>query len=230
MSRKSEDLGMHDSAMEPLERLRTSNTVIMSPELFEKLYLGPQNNVKGDLRKTFGNPTPLGLVGYFILGNTFPFIAFTSYGGVFLALAATLHPFYGSAAAYSPTGSFAEGLTEPGFNASIAYFLISVAVLNVFFIVAAAKINAVFLVIFASAAVGFTLLASAFWSLAEGSLSIGEKLMVGAGASWFVTAVLGWYLLLTQVMAVMEYPINLPVGDLSQFWGRKPGKQSEHED
>jgi hypothetical protein len=46
--------------MAELERFRTSNTVTMTPELFEKLYLGPQNNVKGDLRKTFGNPTPLG--------------------------------------------------------------------------------------------------------------------------------------------------------------------------
>jgi hypothetical protein len=31
----------------------------MSPELFEKLYLSPMNKVKGDLRQTFGNPTPM---------------------------------------------------------------------------------------------------------------------------------------------------------------------------
>lgn len=42
---------------------------MMSPELFEKLYLQPINNVKGDLRKTFANPTPLGLLG-FVLGLT----------------------------------------------------------------------------------------------------------------------------------------------------------------
>lgn len=41
----------------------------MSPALFEKLYLQPHVNVKGDLRKTFGNPTPLGLIG-FVLGLT----------------------------------------------------------------------------------------------------------------------------------------------------------------
>lgn len=49
-----------------LQRIRTSNTVMMSPELFEKLYLQPITNVKGDLRKTFGNPTPLGLMGFVI--------------------------------------------------------------------------------------------------------------------------------------------------------------------
>ena len=40
-------------------------------------------------------------------------------GAIFTAVAATLHPFYGSAAAYSATGNFAEGLTEPEFLASI---------------------------------------------------------------------------------------------------------------
>lgn len=52
-----------------LQRLRSSNTVTMSPDLFEKLYLQPMNPVKGDLRKTFGNPTPLGILG-FVIGLT----------------------------------------------------------------------------------------------------------------------------------------------------------------
>ena len=33
-------------------------------ELFEKLYLSPQSNVKGDLRFKFANPTPIGLLGF----------------------------------------------------------------------------------------------------------------------------------------------------------------------
>lgn len=52
-----------------LERLRSSGTVMMTPELFERLYLQPLSSVKGDLRKTFGNPTPLGLLG-FVIGLT----------------------------------------------------------------------------------------------------------------------------------------------------------------
>lgn len=42
-----------------LQRIRTAGSISISPELFEKIYLSPQNAVKGDLRKTFGNPTPL---------------------------------------------------------------------------------------------------------------------------------------------------------------------------
>ena len=42
-----------------LRRIRTAGSISISPELFEKIYLSPQNAVKGDLRKTFANPTPL---------------------------------------------------------------------------------------------------------------------------------------------------------------------------
>jgi hypothetical protein len=42
-----------------LRRIRTAGSISISPELFEKIYLSPQNQVKGELRKTFGNPTPL---------------------------------------------------------------------------------------------------------------------------------------------------------------------------
>lgn len=59
-----------DMAAETLERIRTTNSIItITPEQFEKLYLQPQGQVKGDLRKTFGNPTPLALGG-FVMGLT----------------------------------------------------------------------------------------------------------------------------------------------------------------
>ena len=37
-----------------LNRIRTTGSLSISPELFEKIYLSPQNKVAGDLRKTFG--------------------------------------------------------------------------------------------------------------------------------------------------------------------------------
>ena len=42
-----------------LNRIRTAGSISISPELFEKLYLSPENKVAGELRKTFGNPTPM---------------------------------------------------------------------------------------------------------------------------------------------------------------------------
>lgn len=56
---KSNGYGAETDRMEALSKFRTASSVNMSPELFEKLYLSPQNAVKGELRKTFGNPTPM---------------------------------------------------------------------------------------------------------------------------------------------------------------------------
>jgi hypothetical protein len=185
-----------------LRKIQTSGSISISPELFEKIYLSPQNKVAGDLRKTFGNPTPLygpisstkledttltihrALAGFllsltplscdlmgwrgaggngaastgvyfffggllmilgslgevrldlnnapssttnafsqFILGNTFPFVVFGSFGAFWLAYAATLQPFYNAYGAYSTTGVAAEGLETRGFNASFGTLL-----------------------------------------------------------------------------------------------------------
>jgi hypothetical protein len=48
----------HD-ADDALRKIRTTGSLSISPELFEKIYLSPQNKVAGELRKTVGNPTPL---------------------------------------------------------------------------------------------------------------------------------------------------------------------------
>lgn len=40
----------------------------------------------------------------------------------------------------------------------------------------------------------------------------------GTGAVLFGTAMLGWYLLILQLLGIMGFKINLPVGDLSQGW------------
>lgn len=50
--------------------------------------------------------------------------------------------------------------------------------MNLFFMICATKINVVFFLIFAGAGLGFTLLSSALWALAEGALDAGAKLLV----------------------------------------------------
>lgn len=52
--------------IESHEHLRNAltNTMTLSPEAFEKLYLGPKSQVSGDLRKMFANPTPMAVMGF----------------------------------------------------------------------------------------------------------------------------------------------------------------------
>jgi succinate-acetate transporter protein len=61
----------------------------------------------------------IGSVGEFILGNTFPFVVFSSFGAFWLTFAATLQPVYNAWGAYAPAGEPpAAGLATPSFNAS----------------------------------------------------------------------------------------------------------------
>lgn len=48
--------------VDPLQRIATAGSISIPPEIFEQLYLSPHNRVKGELRQTFGNPTPIGTV------------------------------------------------------------------------------------------------------------------------------------------------------------------------
>jgi hypothetical protein len=62
-------LPMKDRLEETLQQVRTAESIFIPKDVFEKLYLNPERPVAGQLRQTFGNPTPLGLVG-FLMAST----------------------------------------------------------------------------------------------------------------------------------------------------------------
>ncbi|KAF7198346.1 Protein alcS [Pseudocercospora fuligena] len=260
--------GYHlDNNMDPgtaLRKIQTSGSISISPELFEKIYLSPQNKVSGDLRKTFGNPTPLALCGFllsltplscdlmgwrgaggngaastgvyfffggllmilgslgeFILGNTFPFVVFGSFGAFWLAFAATLQPFYNAYGAYSTDASNpAEGLETVGFNASFAFFLLFMGVLCFLYMILALRTNLIFFLIFMTLVPAFGLLAAAYWNLAKGTpaaAASAKTYTIAAGALTFVTDMLGWWIFFAILLASLDFPFQLPVVDLSRF-------------
>jgi hypothetical protein len=58
-----------DKSEETLNRMKTAESIFLpiSRETFEKLYLSPKHpSVVGDLRKKFGNPTPICLMGFLL--------------------------------------------------------------------------------------------------------------------------------------------------------------------
>jgi len=265
-----------DERGEALKKLRSATSVSMSPELFEKLYLSPQNKIKGELRKTFGNPTAIPISGFvlcltplsmdlmgwrgaggngaasipvfffqggilmtiggileWILGNTFPSVVFTVFGTFYASYGGVLNPNFYSYQLYAPpandTTVSVNGLSTKGFNASIAYWLLFMGLICLIFLVCSLRTNTVFVVIFLTLAVAFSLLTGAFLLQANAYPAVfdpsspptpppmAHKLIVGAGAMLFICAVLGWYLLLVLLLAAVDFPLNLPVGDLSHL-------------
>src|ERR1700712_1032628 len=64
----------------------------------------------------------------FILGNTFPFVVFGSFGAFWLAFGATLTPYFNASIAYDPTHPFTSS-SDPTFAATFAYFQVYMGVL-----------------------------------------------------------------------------------------------------
>ncbi|KAF1832541.1 hypothetical protein BDW02DRAFT_422016 [Decorospora gaudefroyi] len=248
----------HDSES-ALRQMRTAGSISISPELFEKLYLSPQNKVAGDLRKTFGNPTPLALIGFllslhplsmdlmgwrgaggsgaastgwyyfaggmlmvlgglgeWILGNTFPFVVFTSFGAFWLGFAATLQPIYNSYGAYAdPSVPGSTGLESVGFSVGLAYFLIMMGLLCFIYLICSIRTNLIFFLIFFCLVPAFGLLAGSYLQLANGQAALAGRLAEAAGAFCFVTCLFGWYIFFAIMLASVDFPLDLPLVDLS---------------
>ncbi|KAJ5896100.1 uncharacterized protein N7473_005499 [Penicillium subrubescens] len=183
----------------------------------------------------------------FILGNTFPCVVFGTIGefedlekctaasrsrfsyfligGFWFAFAATMIPAFNAAAPYSAsTTDTVAGLSSAGFMNTYAFLFITMAVLMLIFMICATRTNVVYTLIFLTLLVVFLLLSSAYWLLAEGNSAGGNKCVKGAGASLFVASLLGFYLLIVQLFEAMEFPFQLPVGDLGALWGRSMQK------
>ncbi|KAH0591666.1 hypothetical protein MHUMG1_10597 [Metarhizium humberi] len=210
-----------DSAM--LERAQTSGTVVISSELFEKLYLSPQNVVKHGLRQTFANPSPLGLAGFLVTLSplTNVLMGWRGAGGGGAANIGTYYFFGGMLLILTCVMEFILGNTFPMvvFGTLGAFFLTFGATLTPFYNATAAYqqhspstvggINPEFAATFAN-----------------GKLELSNTLMTTAGALGFVNALAGWYLFTALILESVDFPYQLPVGDLSHIVkGRRAGEQ-----
>jgi succinate-acetate transporter protein len=169
----------------------------------------------------------LGAVMEFLLGNTFPTVVFSSFGAFWLAYSATLQPFYYAYGLYAPPGEpEAAGLETVGFTASFAFFLVFMGVLCLIYLICSLRTNVVFVVIFFTLVLAFGLLAGSFWhnanaygntnaAAAADSLALSHRLQVAAGACTFVTSMAGWWIFAAIMLAALDFPFQIPVGDLS---------------
>lgn len=95
--------------------------------------------------------------------------------------------------------------------------------LSFVFLLGSLRTNAFFVAIFIFATAGYSTACASLWYGAMGDTAYSTTMTVTTGALFFVADLLGWYLLLAQMIAIMELPIpDLPVFDLSNIIKRKP--------
>lgn len=153
----------------------------------------------------------IGSVLEFILGNTFPFVVFGTFGAFWLTFGATLTPYYNASIAYLPTDPAASA-ADPVFQSTFAFFQVYMGVLCFIYLIISIRTNIIFFLIFLLLVPAFGCLAGYFFT--HGAHAV---LLTAAGALTFVICLLGWYLFFVQLLAAVDFPLNLPVGDLSRF-------------
>ncbi|KAK5070066.1 hypothetical protein LTS08_001240 [Lithohypha guttulata] len=217
------------------------NILVPTPSQFEKLYLAPEKAVAGDLRLKFGNPTPVALggfllantpatimlmgwrgagggagdatagvggIGEWILGNTFSSVVFFTFGGYWGAFGATVTPFYNAVAAYQ---------NAAGFYNSFAWFLLWMGVLCLLYAIAALRTNICLVAILLCFTITFPCLTASYFAAADGHMALAVSTRVAGAAFAFVASIVAWYLWFSMILESVDFPLTLPVGDLSKF-------------
>lgn len=89
------------------------------------------------------------------------------------------------------------------------------------------RTNVVFALIFITLVIAFGCLAGAYWHLAlaygagaspayaASQAHTASRLLVAAGAVTFVTDMCGWWIFFAIMLAALDFPFQIPVGDLS---------------
>lgn len=98
---------------------------------------------------------------------------------------------------------------------STAYFMICMGLLCLVYLVCSIRTNLIFFLIFFTLVPAFGLLAGTFLQIANGQAALAAKLQEAAGAFTFITCILGWYIFFAIMLASVDFPLDLPLVDLS---------------
>ncbi|KAI9668473.1 MAG: hypothetical protein M1831_001227 [Alyxoria varia] len=150
--------------------------------------------------------TVTGLAEFFI-GDTFATVVYASYGAFWLMLGATLVPGFGASHNYE----IAQG--NPGAPLSA---LENEGFLNAW--------DLTHVALFFGLTMTFGFLAGADWQLASGRESLGQGLTVAGGAWGLLATLPGWYMFVSILGEALEWPVRLPLGDLSHCFHPKKQK------
>ncbi|CAG8893168.1 unnamed protein product [Penicillium egyptiacum] len=158
----------------------------------------------------------IGAIGEWILGNTFSCAVFFTYGAFWLAQGASLMPFFAVGAKYSPTGDALDGVETTGYHATAGLYYIILALVTLVYLICALRTNVCLVLALFFLVIAYCLYGAVHFYTAVGKGAFAAKMEMAAGACNFVLCVPIWYIFVAQMLESIDFPLVLPVGDLSE--------------
>ncbi|EME43628.1 hypothetical protein DOTSEDRAFT_132124 [Dothistroma septosporum NZE10] len=153
----------------------------------------------------------------FFLGNTFPFLVFMSFGNFYAAYGSQLIPWFNTFASFSsdPIDNPAAGLASPIYAADYGHYWVAFTILMFWFYVCTFRTNVLFVLLFTCIVPACGCIAGIFYELANGNTERAHNCQLTAGALFFCACCFGWYLFAGLVLPTVDFPLRIPLGDLS---------------
>ncbi|KAJ5714171.1 uncharacterized protein N7483_011352 [Penicillium malachiteum] len=237
------------SAVEMLRRIQTAESVLLPipRDAFEKLYLSPKLPAAGNLRRTFGNPTPISLMGFLLAatpgamqtlgwrgsgGNGGAILpVFIFFGGMVQILGGLGEWIIGntfSCALFFTYGTFwiVQGTTQmPFFGVGTNYSATGNTIEGAKTPEYAATVGLYYVIL---SILTFVYLICSIRT--NFCLFLALFLLQAAGAFNLALCIPIWHIFIAQMLEAVDFPFELPVGDLSTVvLGRSQRKKREAE-
>ena len=148
-------------------------------------------------------------------------------GGFWLTFGGTLVPFYATLSSYTTTYASGAAILYPaGFYNSFAFFLLFMYALCFLYTICALRTNVLLVAILSLFVITFPCLTASYFYAAEGRLTLSTNCQIAGGACAFVARLVAWYLFTSMLFEAVDFPLSLPIGDLStRFKGKSKSRR-----
>jgi len=160
-----------------------------------------------------------------VVGNTFPMVVFGTFGGFWTSYAILIQPSFRVAAGFAPANvtdstfagvtATAAGAATRSYNSGVGVYFVTWAILCFFYFIASLRTNVPFVIIFFTLTVAFSCIGAAHFHTGVGELSKAAMEFKVAGGFAFVTGLAGFWIDASLILAAVDFPIRIPVIDLS---------------
>jgi len=158
-----------------------------------------------------------------VMGNTFPSVVFGTFGGFWLSYAIINTPTMEIAASFAPASlnstngvtATMAGLQSPSFNVGLGMYFLVWGIMCFIYFVASLRTNVPFVLVFLSLVFAFEMIAAGYFHSAQGNAAAAAMDFKVAGGFAFVTALAGFWIDFSLILASVGFPFTIPLIDLS---------------